>query len=256
MAYDRQKSNEKIVAWLIGLVSLVVLVLGGWQIFINVTDPFILDPPTTEFLSAEEEQQQELARLQSKDTDQDGLSDFDELYAYNTSPYLADSDSDEVNDKLEVERGTNPNCPTGKDCVSTTAITANPLAEQTDSTVSAEAEVTADQIKAILINSGAPVETINSMSDTEIMSLYQETVGETGVSLDNVNSDSLYQEFTAEEATYTYQSLQNLSAAEIRDLMLSVGIDQNTLGSVDDETLIAIYEEALVEQVSAYSSSE
>jgi len=94
------------------------------------------------------------------------------------------------------------------------------------------------------------------MSDTEIMSLYQETVGETGVSLDNVNSDSLYQEFTAEEATYTYQSLQNLSAAEIRDLMLSVGIDQNTLGSVDDETLIAIYEEALVEQVSAYSSSE
>lgn len=263
MAYDRQKSNGKIVAWLVGLVSLVVLVLGGWQIFINITDPFILDPPSTEYLTADEENQQKLAELQLTDTDKDGLSDFDELYTYNTSPYLADSDSDNITDKAEVEKGTNPNCPAGKDCVNSYATTGNPLAEQATSTT-LDSAVTADQIRLILINSGAPANTVNSMTDSEIMALYAETVSETGTNpLENTNNTTstnsnggLYEEFTADQATYTYESLQNLSATEIRELMKSVGVTQATLDAVDDETLLLIYKESLAQQVSAYSQAE
>ena len=37
--------------------------------------------------------------LKNKDTDKDGLSDYDELNFYKTSPYLEDSDSDGFSDK-------------------------------------------------------------------------------------------------------------------------------------------------------------
>ena len=54
--------------------------------------------------------------LMYRDTDKDGLNDFDELYVYITSPYLADSDSDGLTDKAEVEKGSNPICPEGQVC--------------------------------------------------------------------------------------------------------------------------------------------
>jgi len=54
--------------------------------------------------------------LKSVDSDGDGLSDWQELEKYNTSPYLEDSDSDGFTDKEEVESGNDPNCPSGSEC--------------------------------------------------------------------------------------------------------------------------------------------
>ena len=56
------------------------------------------------------------ADLKNKDTDGDGLSDYDELNFYKTSPYLEDSDSDGFSDKEEIDNNKNPNCPAGRDC--------------------------------------------------------------------------------------------------------------------------------------------
>lgn len=61
---------------------------------------------------AEQNQQ----RAASKDTDGDGLTDDDELRTFRTSPYLTDSDSDNVQDGDEVRVGTDPNCPPERDC--------------------------------------------------------------------------------------------------------------------------------------------
>ncbi len=58
----------------------------------------------------------ELEESKTKDTDGDGLMDYDELYVFRTSPYLVDSDSDGLDDKNEVYSGGDPNCPTGQDC--------------------------------------------------------------------------------------------------------------------------------------------
>ncbi|PVZ66760.1 carboxypeptidase regulatory-like domain-containing protein [Pelagibaculum spongiae] len=43
------------------------------------------------------------------DSDNDGLSDFDEVRTFNTNPWDSDSDNDGENDGLEVDQGTDPN---------------------------------------------------------------------------------------------------------------------------------------------------
>lgn len=78
----------------------------------------------------------DLLDLQSKDTDKDGLTDYDELYIYKTSPYLPDTDSDGYLDKQEIDGGYDPLCPKGMDCRGTTA------APTGTSTSTAEQEVT------------------------------------------------------------------------------------------------------------------
>lgn len=69
-----------------------------------------------EFLTEDQREAQELEESKTKDTDGDGLVDYDELYVYKTSPYIADSDSDGYTDKEEVYSNNDPNCPTGKSC--------------------------------------------------------------------------------------------------------------------------------------------
>jgi len=68
------------------------------------------------FLTSDERDAQEFQESKTKDTDGDGLVDYDELYVYKTSPYVSDSDSDLYDDKQEIFSGNNPNCPEGKDC--------------------------------------------------------------------------------------------------------------------------------------------
>lgn len=61
--------------------------------------------------------QQTMRELKLKDTDHDGISDYDETYVYKTSPYLADSDSDGASDAEEIAKDGDPNCPEGKNCI-------------------------------------------------------------------------------------------------------------------------------------------
>ena len=55
-------------------------------------------------------------RLQSIDTDHDGLNDYDELFFYETSPYIPDTDSDGIDDKVEIDADSDPLCPEGESC--------------------------------------------------------------------------------------------------------------------------------------------
>jgi len=68
------------------------------------------------FVSSSQKEAAELEASKSRDVDGDGLVDYDELYLYKTSPYLADSDSDGFDDKTEVFSGNDPTCPEGQPC--------------------------------------------------------------------------------------------------------------------------------------------
>ncbi len=132
------------------------------------------------------------AQLRNQDTDGDGLSDYDEMYIYGTSMYLADTDSDGYNDRQEIEDGFDPNCPKGMDCRGT-----------------------------------GNTQSFNSSSDSQ-----QQTSG------GELDFNSL--------PTETQQQFENLSATELRQLLLSSGrVSQEELDKIDDETLMQAFGEVL-----------
>lgn len=126
---------------LAGLSTMSVAIVVMWflQFKQNITAPLYRQLGFTNNKEIEtafqgktaDQQAQQDAALKSADTDRDGLSDYDELNLYNTSPFLEDSDSDGVLDKIEIERGQDPNCPIGKDCSG--SILVNPVATATGS---------------------------------------------------------------------------------------------------------------------------
>lgn len=107
------QKGQKMGVILLSIFAILAIGLGVLQIRNTMYAPFALNndvPYTTkEDINTNE-------ALIYRDTDKDGLNDFDELYVYITSPYLADTDSDGIDDKTEVEKGTSPICAEGKDC--------------------------------------------------------------------------------------------------------------------------------------------
>ncbi len=152
--------------------------------------------PTTEDLARE--------ALKHRDTDGDGLSDYDELFKYGTSPYLKDTDSDGIPDNVEIKNGTNPLCPEGKTCTedilsgsnpNPAAGSANPLdaipgfSGGTHGTSAPAAllppevmtrilngSATAQDVRAFLKSQGAADKDLAAMDDTALLTLYKDSL--------------------------------------------------------------------------------
>jgi hypothetical protein len=160
-----------------------------------------------EFLTSSDREARELEESKTKDTDGDGLVDYDELYVYKTSPYLADSDSDGFDDKSEVFSGNNPNCPTGTDCYTTsgapekvdaqTSVAAGLIGGLGEDSILAagsvkfesEADVenffkqaTIEQIRSALVDSGMSNDELDEIDDDTLQEFFYTVVDEAGES--------------------------------------------------------------------------
>jgi len=114
---------ELTMASTIVVLCLVAVIGTGVQLRRYTSPSFFVRPTTTpEVLSLtdsenpENQEPEDLLGLKQKDTDKDGLSDYDELYIYYTSPYLEDTDGDAVKDYDEIQQNTDPNCPKWRNC--------------------------------------------------------------------------------------------------------------------------------------------
>lgn len=130
--------------------------------------------------------------LKKVDTDGDGLTDYDELFVYRSSPYMRDTDSDGTADGEEVRRGTSPTCQEGKDClfnsIAATANASSTVATQKEIAPTANAQearpqvdltnVTAQELRDALIESGVPKDQLTGVSDDELMKLVQQAQSE------------------------------------------------------------------------------
>ncbi|MCB9798838.1 hypothetical protein H6758_03885 [Candidatus Nomurabacteria bacterium] len=98
------------------LLFVVCFALFGWFYFQRqIFSPFSVQLSAQDYEDASSVIDEQI-RLQSIDTDQDGLNDFEELNFYGTSPYIKDTDSDGFPDMQEVDQGTDPLCPEGEPC--------------------------------------------------------------------------------------------------------------------------------------------
>lgn len=150
--------------------------------------------------------------LKTKDSDSDGLSDWDELNTYKTSPYLEDSDSDGYLDKKEIETDNDPNCPMGQVCVGTS---------DTSGDADSDSANTSDELLV------SPITNVNSGSD--------------------VTTDSLKD--TNLNVTNTQNGLSSgADAATLRKALEEAGFDKEMLNKISDKELLEAYQDTLSSQ--------
>lgn len=232
----------------IGLSIFVLFgtVFGVMRVFSNISAPFVQNTNTIagdQLTNINEK----LAALSQKDTDGDGINDFQELYQAGTSPYLADSDSDGINDLAEINSGTNPNCPEGQQCTGFLPAQTNTNAQQTTNSktnTSADNEnITAAAIRETLKNAGSPQYLLDATSDAELLQLYEQASG-----VDTTTN-------TNTSTTSTLDTLKDFSAQDIRDMLSSTGADATLLKDVSDQDLKDIFGQALQEQSGLFNGN-
>ncbi|MBI4427082.1 MAG: hypothetical protein HY569_01170 [Candidatus Magasanikbacteria bacterium] len=181
------------------IFGILAIGLGLLQMRNTIYGPFVIRlSDKTDTANQEASLLNDEARLQSIDTDRDGLNDFEELNFYETSPYLADTDSDGLNDKVEIEKGGNPLCPEGEACetnetvvpaATTTLDFVSPLVNlevPTDTGLESLADLQKvlndpKQIRQLFLSTGKiSADDLSKISDAELMKMVDEIVAENG----------------------------------------------------------------------------
>jgi len=195
------------------LAFFAILVIGFWfrQFKQSISQPFAYETATPDNITLE--QQDSEAVLRTKDTDGDSISDWDELYFYNTSPYLEDSDSDGMSDKDEIAADKDPNCPAGRDCYATTPL----------ETEQVEVDSTQDDTTLNILNQ------LNIEPETE-----------TPVNTSEPTSQDLAQL----EALMSGE----IDAVALRQILLDYGMQKEHLDQMSDEELLQSFKETLAEE--------
>ena len=198
--YNLDNHSSKTGLIILSIFSLVIIVFWFLQMQANIKGPFQLGD---EYSSLSRDNTNNIgtcsgpdclneSTLREQDTDNDGLSDWEEANIYGTSAYLADSDSDGISDITEIENGTDPNCAEGTNCDvnqvnSNIDVEAelNRLSENItvpeDEAILEEAlsgNIDADSLRSLMLESGVEADLVESFSDEELMSLYQETLSQ------------------------------------------------------------------------------
>lgn len=173
--------------------GLLALILGGVYLIRQLNQPFDANYEGPRFVTSEELQQVELEKQKITDTDSDGLSDYDEIYLYRTSPYLFDSDGDGLSDAAEVMAGDDPNCPKGEKCLGT--VFAPPgsggqsFLDNADAVVASSAQnifaisesvknLNIEQVRQLLLQAGMEEEVVNGLSDADLFGIYQVVISD------------------------------------------------------------------------------
>jgi len=230
----------------VGLIFLTIFVLffGFFKIKEAIQGPFRV-PKSEKMALTNEEVQQILAK---KDTDEDGISDADEIFKYGTSIYLTDSDSDGYSDKEEIEAGSDP---TNQESTPLRKVVEKPKEEVQIPSKTAE-EPSPAEIREFLIKAGMDKETVEKVDDETLKKLYNETVKETGIKpeeltpggLGAIDFSKILKEQPSQKDTAGFE---NLTPQEIRQLLLTAGADPNILGQIDDQTLKTLFLQAIKE---------
>lgn len=269
---EKNRHRETIHSILVIAIGIFALIGSAAGFFISVNNPFadILKQGAAADELAAKRQQAELLVMQTKDTDGDGLTDYDEINKYQTSPYLADSDSDGVDDKTEVMRGTNPNCPEGQQCfnVAPAASATSPLDNTTptltSNTQSTGLSITPAYIRNLMTQNGVSAADLAQVTDEELMTEFQQFLKDnpdlaSSLSQQGVDVTALSQASVTQPAVgsnpqpnvaavdlkslnvTSVSDLKNLTGVQIRQLMIQSGASESLLSAVSDDDLKAMF---------------
>jgi len=240
----KKKSSQKppigIVA-LISVLAIVAIISSAKQWVKRLQFPFLV-PETGQVAALNINGQSNIGDLinqQASDTDQDGLSDYDELYLYYTSPYLEDSDSDGFSDFEEIQKNYDPNCPQGTVCQASGAPSSN--TNTASDFFDQFANLSDEELRQMLISQG--------MSEAEVNKLDQAT-------LRQVFEDSLS---NFKQPDYFADLLENtkieLTPEQIRKMLIAQGMAEADVNQFTDDDLMLIWQQAMSQAQQAANSS-
>lgn len=183
---ESQTREHRAGAWILLIIGVSAIGLGLFQFRQSVFKPFAV---TSNFRTEAQLEQERLDELKTKDTDGDGITDFDELHVFNTSPYLTDSDSDGFTDKEELESGNDPNCPEDKECgplnndffAVEQPFSVEPIVEADEANqelIDTLLNPSPAQIRQLLIESGIAQDEVDALDDETLIELYRESLEE------------------------------------------------------------------------------
>lgn len=244
-AYFSKDSTGVRVLFLVGIIAII---LGIWRLGITIKGAFVFSPIVLEDKAGIAES---LYRL--KDTDGDGLSDYDEIYVYGTSPYLRDTDSDNISDYDEIAMGSSALCKEGESCsIDFSEEEASGLDLEISGAGNAM-DISLKDIKDMLIQAGYPAEMVNKLTEEDLAKIYEE------VQKAAFSENYEFQGIDSEEESKTglepepelspdmLEQLKNLPIDEIKQLLIQGGAEQNQIDQISDEELRSLYLEALEE---------
>jgi hypothetical protein len=182
------------------------------------------------------------AILKAKDTDHDGISDYDETNLYGTSPYLADSDSDGIDDRTELLNGSDPNCPQGKKCSSVTELVDRPTVENlgvaepgpvpnlatSQEALNNLAHLGPAEVRALMKQNGVTDDVLKKLSDADLMAAYTAALEKSGV-----------------KSAQTESVPTNPTPEEIRKMLIDNGMSKEDAAKLTDEDLKKLYQDTL-----------
>lgn len=219
--------NQKLAAASLAVFAVLIVVLWSAQLKNNIYGPLNSNLAETNELAQTDSQTASDLALKNKDTDGDGLSDYDELYVYKTSPYLADSDSDGAKDGEEIKKGADPNCPTGRTCLNTSL-------ENSAGAASGTPASSTD----ILNNLSSQSEALNGL-------LNQYNAINSAVPPSGVGQPASSAGGTGSLTDEQKQALKGIDATSLRQMLITAGMDKATLDKVSDTELMQSYNETL-----------
>lgn len=194
--------NRKLLFFILIILALSGAGFGIYQVYESIYGSLKFKGESKSLSQLREESQTSsiayFMSLQKQDTDKDGLSDYDEMYNYQTSPFLEDSDSDGLSDKAELESGGDPLCHKDKDCGGEAVYPPSPLTELEqqipalnpplpENTLSKEdqellkqtsADLSAEELRSLLKQGGFTQEQLDAFSDQELLRVWKETVSQ------------------------------------------------------------------------------
>ena len=277
----RMKTREKVNTFLIVIVAVFAVFLGYYQLSYNISHPFTFAEapnqidPNIDCPGGNCDLKSQLAALvaeQNKDTDKDGLPDYQEINIYHTSPFLEDTDGDGFSDGQEVKQGFDPNCPQGQNCLNADTGNASTGTVPTLDLLptAGGVQITPDFIRETLLQGGFSQEYLDQFTDADLIAVYQEviksepsmaqTATDLGLDLNSAPaaaatgtiriSTSSLSSTTVNLNINSIDDLKNLTGAQIRQLMLQSGPPESVLSQVTDDQLKTIFLEKLSEKSS------
>ena len=204
-------SPEQKIGFILLLVfGILTIALGFLQMRNTIYNPFAvryIDDSNSQVFADEK------THLQQIDTDNDGLSDYDEMEFYKTSLYLPDTDSDGLTDKFEIDNGKDPLCAEGNIC---------------------EVQITPEEnikSESPILNGENPMDILNQVG--QVAGTGTGSSGNAGnVDLNSVlNSPEALRQLLLKSGKITEEQLSKIDDATLLDLVKNIDLSKTSGGN-------------------------